>query len=323
MLYDVQYRHLCLQSLTEIYEDRDLIQQQDTFIRTQLVQLYFDMIASGKSALQMHREKTASLDIDWAQIKSNKTCFCCLRRMPENTLSCRLSICEVCVRNLGNETSAFDSQYRIDACMLCHTGKLLVGLRPLTVGLRLLSIDGGGTLGVIAIGFMDVLQSVLGDIWRIQDLFDVSYGTSVGGFDDPTLASSSTDIGPGGLIVLILFLRQLPVSECVKMFDTLAKQLFPPSSNRTSILGRLRRLLRSWYRDGCHNAEILESYLQENLGSQGRLFDHVQGLIATKVGVTAATIDKGFPVLLTNYNGSGNWDEKCGTYGGCPFPVPC
>ena len=108
-------------------------------------------------------------------------------------------------------------------------GKLLVGLRPLTVGLRLLSIDGGGTLGVIAIGFMDVLQSILGHSWRIQDLFDVAYGTSVGGFNDPVLACAPTDIGTGGLIVLLLFLRQLPVSECVKMFDTLAKQLFPPS----------------------------------------------------------------------------------------------
>ena len=126
--------------------------------------------------------------------------------MPEITLSCGHAICEVCVRNIGDETSAFDSQYRIDACMICRMGKLLVGLMPLTVGLRLLSMDGGGTLRVIAIGFMDVLQSVLRDIWRVQDLFDVAYGTSVGGFDDPNLAFALTDLGTGGLIVLILFL---------------------------------------------------------------------------------------------------------------------
>lgn len=51
--------------------------------------------------------------------------------------------------------------------MLCRTGKLLVGLRPFTVGLRLLSMNGGGTLGVIAIEFMDVLHGVLENIWRI------------------------------------------------------------------------------------------------------------------------------------------------------------
>ena len=197
-----------------------------------------------------------------------------------------------------------------------------MGLRPPTAGLRLLSMDGGGTLGVIAVGFMNVMQSMLGGIWRIQDLFDVAYGTSVGAFEDPTSAFALTDMGTGGLIVLMLFLRQLPVSECVTMFDTLAKQLFPPPSDRTSILSHLRRVLRSWYRDGCHNAEILESHLREKLGSQGRMFDHVQGLITTKVGDTAATIDKGSLVLLTNHNGSGKWDEKCGKDGGSFFPVP-
>ncbi len=59
------------------------------------------------------------------------------------------------------------------------------------------------------------------------------------------------------------------------MFNTLAKQLFPPSPDRTSVLSRLRRVLRSWYRDGYYNTEILESYLQEILGSQGRLFNYV------------------------------------------------
>ena len=109
MLYDVQYRHLCLQSLTEIYGDRDLVQHQDTFIRSQLVQLHSSKIASGKPTLQMHREKTASLDIDWVQMKSNETCFYCIRRMPEITLSCGHAMCEICVRNMGDETSAFDS----------------------------------------------------------------------------------------------------------------------------------------------------------------------------------------------------------------------
>ena len=123
------------------------------------------------------------------------------------------------------------------------------------------------------------------------------------------------DTGLGGLIVLILFVRQLPVSECVEMFDTLAKQLFPQVSDRRGIFNRLRRLLRSWYRDGCHDANTLEAYLKENLGSYNHLFGHVQSLIATKVGVTAATIDKGFPVLLTNYNGLGKRDGKCGMLG--------
>ena len=142
--------------------------------------LFSKMIASKKSAIQMHRATVGSLDIDWTQLKSNQTCFYCLRRPPENTLSCGHAICDVCVRNMGDETSSFDGQYRIDACLLCRAGKLMIGLRPLTAGLRVLSIDGGGTRGIIAIAIMDLLQGILGTTWRIQDLFDVAFGTSVG-----------------------------------------------------------------------------------------------------------------------------------------------
>ncbi len=116
----------------------------------------------------------------------------------------------------------------------------------------------------------------------------------------------------GGLIVLILFLRRLPVSECVETFNNLAQQLFPQSSIRRSHLSRLRHLLKSWYRDGCHEVHTLEACLKKELGPTNRLFGHVQSLIATKVGVTAATIDKGFPILMTNYNGLGKINKNCG-----------
>ena len=122
----------------------------------------------------------------------------------------------------------------------------------------------------------------------------------------------SADVELGGLIVLILFLRQLPVSECVGMFNTLATQLFPQPSARSSNFSRLRHLLGSWYRDGCHETNTLEACLKDKLGASDGLFSHVQSLTATKVGVTAATIDKGFPVLMTNYNGLGKSDENCG-----------
>ena len=109
--------------------------------------------------------------------------------------------------------------------------------------------------------------------------------------------------------MLILFLRQLAVPEWVEMFHTLANQLFPQPSGRASHFSRLRHLLRSWYRDGRHDANTLEAYLRENLGLTAQLFGNVRSLIATKVGVTAATIDRALPVLLTNYNGLGKRDK--------------
>ncbi len=89
-------------------------------------------------------------------------------------------MCDICVRNVGEETLTLDDQYHIDACLLCRKGRMVAGLKPLTAGLRVLSVDGGGTRGVIAIGILNLLQGILGNVWRIQDSFDVAYGTSVG-----------------------------------------------------------------------------------------------------------------------------------------------
>ena len=72
--------------------------------------------------------------------------------------------------------------------MLSHMGKLLVRFRPLAIELRLLDCGIGGILKVIAVELMDVLQNILGNIWKTQNLFKVASSTSVGGFDDLTLA---------------------------------------------------------------------------------------------------------------------------------------
>lgn len=181
MLFNAKYAQFCLQSLGEIYgKNHDLIQMQGALIWQELVTLVSDMRTYGMSAVQIHQENTNSLNIDWSRIKSNETCLYCLRRVPENTLSCGHAICDNCVRNIGHKTSNFDCQYQIDACMLCHLGQLSIGLRPLTAGLRILSVDGGGTRGVIIVGFMEIFQNLLEETWKIQDLFDSAYGTSVG-----------------------------------------------------------------------------------------------------------------------------------------------
>ena len=119
------------------------------------------------------------------------------------------------------------------------------------------------------------------------------------------------DTGLGGLIVLILFMCQLSVSECVKMFDTLVKQLFLQVSDQRDIFNCLCCLLRSWYHDECHDVNMLKAYLKENLEFYNHLFDYVQSLIITKVEVTVTTINKDFLILLTNYNDLDKQDRKC------------
>jgi hypothetical protein len=229
-------------------------------------------------------------------------------------------MCDICVRNVGEETLTLDSQYQINACLLCREGRLVVGLKPLTAGLRVLSVDGGGTRGVIAIGILNLLQGILGNIWTIQDSFDIAYGTSVGG----SIVYNSfwpANINLGGLIVLITFLRQMSTSDCAAVFETLAKQLFPQPITRNSNFKRLRNLLTAWYRDGCHEAHTLENSLKEHLSVSDRLFGYTRTLTSTKIGITAATIDKGFPLVMTNYNGQLKNNEECGRCRLCLLPV--
>ena len=203
IVYDVHYRKVCLQALKEAYKDQDLIQQLNSsehtveskdknaaqlkgalirgqfnsYVRNQFVDFFSNMKASGKNAAQIHQETMQSLDVE---IVSNLTCVFCVAQTPENPLSCGHSMCDVCVRRFGKETWSFDCQYQIDACNLCRNGKLIVGLKPPTAGMRILSIDGGGIRGVIAVSILRLLQDIVGEAWRIQDLFDIAYGTSVG-----------------------------------------------------------------------------------------------------------------------------------------------
>ena len=87
------------------------------------------------------------------------------------------------------------------------------------------------------------------------------------------------------------------------MFNRLATQLFPHPLHQVNGFRLMFRLLRSWYKDGIYDARNLENCLRANLGGNVQLFSNMKSLIATKIGVAAATIDKAHPVLITNYSG--------------------
>ena len=73
------------------------------------------------------------------------------------------------------------------------------------VKLHLLSIDNKETLEIIAIEFIDILQSILGNIWKFQNLFDIVYSISVNKFNNLILTFNLTNIEIENLIILILF----------------------------------------------------------------------------------------------------------------------
>ena len=76
--------------------------------------------------------------------------------------------------------SDVDHGYILRTCILCSAGSLQRVLPPPTAGLRILSLDGGGTWGRLSLEILSVLQGIVGPSVPIQDLFDIVYGTSVG-----------------------------------------------------------------------------------------------------------------------------------------------
>jgi len=287
-------------------------EDQEQCIKKYLAIYFADMVSVGKTAAQVHQGNGGGLGIPWLQLQSNSTCLWCVRRKPENPLSCGHAICNACVRIYGAEMPIVDCQYHIGACILCRSGDGTVRLKPFSAGERLLAIDGGGTHGVIPLDILAIIQGMMGSEFQIQDLFDIAFGTSVGKLHVPISRDVKLTNETGGLIVCILFLRGMTASQCVRIFDALARKLFERPQGRTNFITRLRLSLKGWYRDGHYDANALEDCLKHNLGADDRMFGYQPGVVATKVGVIAATIGNASPVIFTNYNGPGARKEECG-----------
>lgn len=148
---------------------------QSNLIETEMGRL-FPLTNHGSSAT-VHADNLRT--IRWNELKSNETCFCCLRRKPEQVFTCGHAICDVCVEIFGNTVLEHEYCYMV-ICMLCQNGNLVAKLKPPTAGVRILSIDGGGIRGVIPLEFLSLLQDSVGSACPIQDLFDLAIGTSSG-----------------------------------------------------------------------------------------------------------------------------------------------
>lgn len=69
----------------------------------------------------------------------------------------------------------------VRTCMICGTpSHLRIQLKPVTAGIRILSLDGGGMRGVLTLQLLKNIQSALGSTVQVQDFFDVAFGVSAG-----------------------------------------------------------------------------------------------------------------------------------------------
>ncbi|KAL8673858.1 MAG: hypothetical protein Q9168_001723 [Polycauliona sp. 1 TL-2023] len=290
------YQKPCLRVFEQLTQNVSIAERRTLRIGAYLTDLFATMQSSKMEASDVHKTNLGTLPIPWAKVLTNRTCLYCLRRRPEDPLSCGHAVCETCIRIFGNPQTDIDHRYHIDACILCRSGTLSVILKPPTAGISIVSIDGGGVRGAIPLQFLSTLQETLGDDCPIQDLFDLAFGTS-----------------SGGLIVLSLFIRQWGVDQCARVFDTITHEFFRSQRRKKQgIISSIRRFASCWLSDGIYDVAALERVLKDTFGTYERMFGSVQVNKRAKIAVTATTISDASPYIFSNYNGVLTRQPDCG-----------
>jgi hypothetical protein len=173
------YKPFCLKALAQAYNSGSFTDHMCEKIEKHAEIMFAN--SAHMSAAKLHSSNLKSHNLQWAQIKSNRTCLCCIRRRPEHFLDCGHSICDICVRIFGKVQGTIESQFTLRACVLCDRRvSSTIVLKPVTAGIRILSIDGGGVRGVIPLEFLRSIQDTLGPGCPIQSFFDLAFGTSAG-----------------------------------------------------------------------------------------------------------------------------------------------
>ena len=239
----------------------------------------------GRSSAALHADNLLEHLEYLRPLRSPSTCLCCIQRKSEHVFECGHALCDICVAIFGDTVEGLEYCFEMPTCLLCRLGSSLnVRLLPPTCSARLLSVDGGGSRGIVPITFLDTLQEVLGLPYPIQHHFDFAIGTS-----------------SGGLIVLAMFTRLWGTKRCLEFFKIFAKRIFPYSGSRGSLFGRIRRFFQCFLTNERYDTLSLEATLQEAFGL-GPLFGSGQ-LSGMKVAVTATTISDATLCLFSNYNG--------------------
>ncbi|KAK3938223.1 patatin-like phospholipase-like protein [Diplogelasinospora grovesii] len=113
---------------------------------------------SGRSAAEIHLATLQKYASSWAELRSEKTCFVCIRRTDDDPWL-----------------------FRINACFLCRVeSQVAVPVHPPTAGIGILCIDGGGVRGIIPTTVLELLEERIGLPILIQEHFKLAFGISAG-----------------------------------------------------------------------------------------------------------------------------------------------
>ncbi|KAI0517620.1 FabD/lysophospholipase-like protein [Xylaria bambusicola] len=227
-----------------------------------------------------------SLGNDATLFNSHSTCFSCLRELPEHALPCGHVLCLPCVKEYGIKVSK--TAIELKHCPLHSIDTnwdppWVVAVKPAHAGVRVLSLDGGGVRGIVALQTLKAIERYLGPNLPIQYFFDLIVGTST-----------------GGIIALGLGVNNWTVNECITQFKELCRQAFiPREMHGVPILEKLA----AWNHGSIYKTKPFEKMLEKVFTSRpifgGASDDHE---MLTKVAITTTSSIAQHAVVLANYN---------------------
>ncbi|TIC97766.1 Phospholipase A I [Colletotrichum higginsianum] len=295
--------------------DLVLPSQFSKIIEAQMVRM-FRQLTMGQSAASLHRQLVAAFAEDWGRLRSDSTCFLCLRRRPQFFPECGHGQCMNCVKVFGVTSAADPWLINVDECLLCGRNVgMKIRVKPDTASVRVLCIDGGGTRGKYPLKLLKQLEDDIGlPDHPVQENFDVVFGTSSGA------------ISAGALCI-----NGWTVDECIARFESLSNQAFTPRGVPSiPIIGSLIRLMMQipffaavvraaalLLFDSRYPSQHIERALRDMFGSERSLVNYsAADTMGAMVGMTVATVQDASACIFTNYNGVG---QRGGDHGSFPF----
>ncbi|EXJ56219.1 uncharacterized protein A1O5_12675 [Cladophialophora psammophila CBS 110553] len=255
----------------------------------------------GKSSAEIHTENLERFRDRWRNIRSDSTCFTCLRRRPQYNQYCGHCVCQTCVINFGDQSTDDPWDFEVRQCFLCRMmahEAMTVKVHPPTAGASVLCIDGGGIRGIMPLEFMKRIRDRIGLPIPFQQFFKLAFGVS-----------------SGGLIVLAMFHNGWSIEKSSDAFERLAKLAFRRRKGLgIPFLSRLRELLVSYFTDGLYAAKNIEAALKEAFGTEESILDYSHATsTGTRIGLPVATVhEKPSCRIFTNYNGVGAREQNPG-----------
>ncbi|XP_015789793.1 calcium-independent phospholipase A2-gamma [Tetranychus urticae] len=195
----------------------------------------------------------------------------------------------MCITKLAKETK--DS--KVKAYSRQALALLGYAAPPKGRGIRILSIDGGGTKGIVMIEILRQLEKVTGK--PIHQLFDLICGVST-----------------GAILAMLLGALQTNIDECIRLYQKCSEQMF----QKDTLRGAGRLLWTHAYYDTAVWEKILRSVYPEKALIETTQKENMPKIVTVSALINTPTIQ---PFVFRNYNHS---DKSLSYYeGSCKYAI--